>query len=122
MVRAINKPAKELNSIDMGINKEKLEHVINRMQEMYQSKPGAQPILFDKIFKRNFINIICEHGLDGSRILSELKAKQLKVTKRQVDHYLRILFGSYKRSGRPSVYILDDNQRCKDEALYYKIK
>lgn len=102
----------------MKIDKLKLQKIIKEMEEEYKHKTGINPILFQKSIKAAFIKAVCLYGHHSTNVLKYMQERNHPVTKRQICTYLRQIFGTHKLMGRPSLYVLDGNDRDRKTALY----
>lgn len=102
----------------MKIDKAKLRKTIKEMEEEYKHKTGVNPILFEEPIKKDFIKAVCLHGDHSTNVLKYMQNRNHPVTKRQICTYLRQIFGTHKLMGRPSLYVLDGNDRDRKTALY----
>ncbi len=85
--------------------------VFKTIQDSYKKYVETEPTGFpailytDKRFQKAFAKAITKHGTNGGLIHQELINARFTLTSKTVHAYLRKLFGSYKRRGRPSKYL-----------------
>lgn len=56
----------------------------------------------DLVFKKAFTKSIYDHGTNGSRIHADLTKQKFEIGYKTIHKYLRIIFGQYPVTGRPS--------------------
>lgn len=81
--------------------------IIKKVNSFPVGASGPRPrIVIDEDFREAFIKSVFAHGSNGYQVHHDL-GFDYSVSKELIDKYLRILFGSYKKIGRP----LDTDKR-----------
>lgn len=102
----------------MKINESKLNKVLDNMTLMSKITTGRESFLLQPKVRKSFVKHICKHGANCTVIVDAMTKDKIKITKRQVSTYLRQIFGTHKKMGRPSLYVQDENERDTESALY----
>jgi hypothetical protein len=91
--------------------------VLNLIRKTYKAYLDSEPTGFpailytDNRFQRTFAKAIARHGTNGSLVHQELIKARFMITSKTVHAYLRKLFGSYGRKGRPSKYLPSERKK-----------
>ncbi len=82
---------------------------IKDSQMDYKDSTGLTALLyFDKQFQKVFADAVVKHGTNGNKVHQEVKKMLYNITPKQIQKYLRRLFGGYEKKGRPSKYMQNE--------------
>lgn len=82
-----------------------LEKALDALLQRKEGRPGPRLRIQNPQYRQALINAILQHGSNGSQVYKTLCAQGLNMmTYKQVQVYMRRLFGSYEEVGRPAKY------------------
>jgi hypothetical protein len=85
---------------------------IRKSEKDFKDSTGLPALLYsDAKFQKILAKAIEVHGTNGSKVYQEVRDKGIVLTKKQIQVYLRRLFGSYNQKGRPPKYLERDMMR-----------
>lgn len=86
--------------------------LINQSQKKFETSQvgGFTALLYKEHFKKAFAASVVINGTNGNKIFKSLREAGHIITYKTVQSYLRRIFGSYGRRGRPSMYMNKDQR------------